>query len=132
MDVNELSSVPLFDGVSQDVVERWAGCFQETELLNGAGLTREGDFAYKFFVVLDGEIEVQREFTHVATLGPGDFFGEMGVLSGGRRNARLVAQTRCKLAWMMGWEFNEMLEQQPEVAQRVQAVVEERMSGVDD
>ncbi len=127
-----LKDLPLFEGLDDDVVDDCVGRFRETEMLAGTSLAREGEFAYKFFVVLDGEVEVQRDFTHVATLGPGDFFGEMGVLARGRRNARLLAQQRCRVGWMMGWEFEEMLEQHPEVAQRVQAVIDERMAGISD
>lgn len=124
-----LRDLPLFEGLSDDVVDDCVGRFRETEMLAGSALAREGEFAYKFFVVLDGEVDVQRDFNHVATIGPGEFFGEMGVLEHGRRNARLVAKSRCLLGWMMGWEFEEMLQQHPEVARRVEAVIAERTGG---
>ena len=95
-------------------------------MLAGTVLAREGEFAYKFFVVLEGEVEIQREFEHIATLGPGEFFGEMGVIEGGRRNARVLATTRCKLAWMMIWDFDNMTKDHPEIAARIQAAVEGR------
>lgn len=132
MDANTVRELPLFEGLPEEVVDDCARRFEELELLAGTGLAREGDFAYKFFVVLDGEVEVQRDFTHVATLGPGDFFGEMGVLAGGRRNARVVATTRCRVGWMTAWAFESMLEDHPEVARRIDAVVAERMSTVPD
>ncbi len=132
MDASTIRELPLFDGLPDEVAEHCAARFEELELLAGTGLAREGDFAYKFFVVLDGEVEVQRDFQHVATLGPGDFFGEMGVLAGGRRNARVVATTRCRVGWMTGWAFDAMLREHPEVALRIQAVVTERMSAVPD
>ena len=132
MDANTVRGWPLFEGLSEEVVDDCARRFEETELLAGTGLAREGDFAYKFFVVLDGEVEVQRNFRHVATLGPGDFFGEMGVMAGGRRNARVVATTRCRVGWMTGWAFESMLQDHPDVARRIQAVVDERMSNVPD
>ncbi len=126
MESIELASLPLFDGLSDDVVEHCASKFDEAELLEGTVLASEGQFAYKFFVVLDGEVEVQRNFEHVATLGPGDFFGEMGVASGGRRNARVIAQSRCRVASMMGWDFEQMLVEHPEVAARIQAAIDAR------
>lgn len=130
MDSNTVRELPLFEGLSDEVVEACAGRFEELELLAGTGLAREGEFAYKFFVVLDGEVEVQRNFEQVATLGPGDFFGEMGVISGGRRNARVIASTRCRVGWMTGWDFEALLEEYPEVARRIQDVVDERMRGI--
>ncbi len=130
MDAEALKDVKLFEGVDQATLERCAALFQETEILAGSGLTREGDFSYKFFVVLDGEVEVLRDFDHVANLGPGDFFGEMGVVADARRNARVVALTRCRLAWMMGWDFQTMTAEHPEIAARIQAVVDERMASL--
>lgn len=132
MESIELRELPLFEGLPEEVVDECAGRFQETELLNGTTVTREGEFAYKFFVVLDGEVEVQRDFEHVATLTTGDFFGEMGTLEHGRRNARILAQSRCRVGWMMGWQFEEMLQQCPEVARRIQATVDERMATLPD
>jgi CRP-like cAMP-binding protein len=132
MDANTVRELPLFEGLSEEVAGDCAGRFEELELLAGTGLAREGEFAYKFFVVLDGHVEVQRDFQHVATLGPGDFFGEMGVMAGGRRNARVIATTRCRVGWMTGWAFESMLRDHPDVAGRIQTVVDERMSTVPD
>ena len=126
MKSEQLKSLPLFEGIADEVVEECAPNFQETEMLAGTVLAREGDFAYKFFVVLEGEVEVQRDLQHIATLGPGDFFGEMGVIESGRRNARVLASTRCKLAWMMIWDFDNMTKSHPEIAARIQAAVEGR------
>lgn len=127
MDAAELRSTTLFDGLPDDALERCAQRFQEAELLAGSGLTREGDFSYKFFVILEGEVEVLRDFSHVADLGPGEFFGEMGLVTGTRRNARVVAKTPCRLAWVMSWDFDDMLRDEPEVAKRIEQIVEERM-----
>ncbi len=130
MDADKLRSLPIFAGLSDEVVGSWAEKFQATELLAGSILVREGDFAYKFFVVLDGQVEVQRDFQHVATLGPGDFFGEMGLLGRERRNARILALSRCDVAWMMGWDFDALTTEQPAFADRIQAVVDQRMASL--
>ena len=130
MEANTLRAIPIFEGLSEDDLDRCAKRFQETEILQGSGLTREDDFAYKFFVVIEGEVEVLRDFDSVAMLGPGDFFGEMGLISGERRNARVVAHTRCQLAWMMGWDFSEMTEELPAVAARIEETVAERMASI--
>ena len=131
MEASQLKSVSLFEDVGDDVLERWAQSFQETELLNGTGLAREGEFAYKFFVVLDGEVEVLRDFEHVATLGAGEFFGEMGLVNAERRNARIVANSRCRVAWMMGWDFETMTKESPAIAARIQSAIDERSASAD-
>lgn len=130
VDADRLRPLPLFEGMSDADLRRCAEMFHEAELLQGSGLAREGDFAYKFFVVLSGEVDVLRGFDPVARLGAGDFFGEMGLMSGERRNARVVAHTRCELAWMMAWDFKAMSEEFPAVAGRIDEVVAERMGSL--
>ena len=132
MDASRLRSLPLFEGLSDGDLDRCAGLFQEAELLQGGGMVREDDFAYKFFVVIEGEVDVLRDFEAVARLGPGDFFGEMALLSGERRNARVVAHTRCDVAWMMAWDFKTMADEFPEVAGRIETTVAERMASLPD
>lgn len=128
MEASQLESLPLFEGLSGAELAKCAGMFQETEMLAGSSLAKEGDFSYKFFVVLEGQVEVYRDFEFVAELGAGDFFGEMGVISGERRNARVTAKTRADLAWMMGWDFETMQKDYPLVAERIDKVVAERMA----
>jgi CRP/FNR family cyclic AMP-dependent transcriptional regulator len=105
-----------------------AGMFQSVEMVAGSSLAKQGDFACKFFVVLEGAVEVYRDFKHVADLGPGEFFGEIGVLADARRNARVTAKTRVDLAWMMPWDFETMRSEIPDVSARIDAVVDERMA----
>ena len=126
MSAIDLGSLVLFEGLSEEEVGRCAARFQQREFVAGSSLASEGDFAYKFFVVLDGEVEVHRDFEFVARLGPGDFFGEAGLVSGDRRNARVTAKTRSVLAWIMGWDFNEMTDEFPSVAERIETVMTER------
>ena len=77
-------------------------------------------------MILEGEVEIYRDFEFVARLGPGQFFGEAGLVTSDRRNARVTAATRSVLAWMMGWEFKTMTEELPVVAQRVEQAVAAR------
>lgn len=132
MDVKRLQSLPLFQGVANDELEGIAEKFQSAEMLAGSSLAKQDDFAYKFFVVLEGQVEVYRDFEHVADIGPGEFFGEMGVMSGGKRNARVTAKTRVDIAWMMPWDFEEMTASNADIAARIAAVVDARMSGISD
>jgi CRP-like cAMP-binding protein len=126
MDSSALRDVPLFEGLGDDDIERCAGLFQEREFVAGSSLASEGDFSYKFFVVLDGEVDVHRNFEFVVRLGRGEIFGERGVVTGDRRNARVTAHTRSRLAWMMGWDFRTMTEDFPVIAERVEAVIAAR------
>ena len=132
MDVKRLQSLPLFQGVSDDELAKIADRFESAEMLAGSSLAKQDDFAYKFFIVLEGQVEVYRDFDHVADLGPGEFFGEMGVIEGGKRNARVTAKTRVDIAWMMPWDFEQMRAENAAVCDRIDEVVAARMSGIGD
>jgi CRP-like cAMP-binding protein len=126
VDVKRLQSLPLFQGVANDELDAIATKFQSAEMLAGSSLAKQDDFAYKFFIVLEGWVEVYRDFEHVADIGPGEFFGEMGVVSGERRNARVTAKTRVDIAWMMPWDFEEMTKNNADIAARISAVIASR------
>lgn len=126
MQVDQLRSLPLFEGLSDDDLAPFAEQFQEFEIIAGSSLAKQDDFAYKFFIVLDGEVDVHRDFERVATLGAGEFFGEMALVRGEKRNARVTARSRCHLACMMAWDFTTMTEQLPTVAARIDEVVRDR------
>lgn len=126
MDAARLEGISLFDGLSDEELAEVAAMFTEEEMLAGSSLAKEGDFSYKFFVVLEGQVEIYRDFAFVAELGPGEIFGEMGLVTGERRNARVTAKTRADLAWMMNWDFQKMQESYPLIAERIDAVIAER------
>ena len=126
MDTSVLRTLPLFEGLSDQELEQCAALLQEREVVGGSSLASEGDFAYKFFVVVEGEVDVHRNFDLVARLGPGDVFGERGLVTGERRNARVTARTRSVIAWMMTWDFKTMTEQIPLVSERIEAVIAAR------
>ncbi len=126
MDIDQLKNSPLFEGVTDEEIDSWASLFTETEMVAGSSLAKQDDFAYKFFVVLDGEVDVHRDFEFVARMGPGEHFGEVALVKGERRNARVTAHSRCRLACMMGWDFKQMLDDLPVVRERVEAAAAER------
>ncbi|WP_040491858.1 cyclic nucleotide-binding domain-containing protein [Ilumatobacter nonamiensis] len=126
MDAEQLRSIPLFDGLDEGNLASCAEPFTEIEMVAGSSLAKQDDFAYKFFVVLDGEVDVHRNFEFVTSLGRGEFFGETALVKHEKRNARVTAKTRCRLACMMSWEFTAMTERFPIVAERIEAVVRER------
>ena len=70
------------------------------ELRAGATVFQRGEYTNSFYSILDGEVDIQvnpEDTKEVVTLGPGQFFGEMGLISGRRRTATVVARTNCLL-----------------------------------
>jgi len=126
LDASRLKSLPLFQDVPDDELAQIAGFAQEVSVEQGRELVREGDFSYEFMAIEDGEAEVTRGGEHVADLGSGDFFGEMGLLEKTLRNATVTAKTPMKLITLTGWDMKRMERHIPEATERVRAALEER------
>ena len=126
MDASRLKSLPLFQDVPDDELAQIAGFAQEVSVEQGRELVREGDFSYEFMAIEDGEAEVTRGGEHVADLGSGDFFGEMGLLEKTLRNATVTAKTPMKLITLTGWDMKRMERHIPEATERVRATLEAR------
>jgi CRP/FNR family transcriptional regulator, cyclic AMP receptor protein len=94
----------------------------------GRHLVEEGAWAWEFFVIVDGEAEVLRGSEHVADLGPGDFFGEIGVREHQKRSATVVAKTPVRIGVMLERDFHEMEVEMPDVAARITEEIEKRRS----
>jgi CRP/FNR family transcriptional regulator, cyclic AMP receptor protein len=126
LDVSKLKSTPLFQDVPEDELVQIAGFAQQVTVDAGRELVREGDFSYEFMTIEEGEAEVTRHGEHVADLGPGDFFGEMGLLEKTLRNATVTAKTPMTLVTLTGWDLKRMERHIPEATERVRAALEER------
>ena len=126
MDASQLKSIPLFQTVSDEELAEIAPFAEETTVAAGTQLVREGDFSYQFFVIEEGEAEVTRGGERLADLGPGDFFGEIGVLERDLRTASVVAKTDMRLVTLTGWDMKRMEKAMPEAVEQVRQVLEQR------
>ena len=126
MDSTRLKSIPLFDDVPEEELTRLATFAQEVTVEAGRELVREGDFSYEFMAIEEGEAEVTRNGEHVADLGPGDFFGEMGLLEKTLRNATVTAKTSMRVVTLTGWDLKRLERKSPQAIERVRATLEER------
>jgi CRP-like cAMP-binding protein len=126
LDASRLKSLPLFQDVPDEELTQIAGFAQEVKVEQGRELVREGDFSYEFMAIEEGEAEVTRDGEHVADLGPGDFFGEMGLLEKTLRNATVTAKAPMTLITLTGWDLKRMERHIPEAAERVRTKLEER------
>ena len=87
MDEARLKQSPLFAGLNRKERQALAPRTDEIDLEQGRVIVREGEWPYEFFAIEQGTVEVRRGEQLLAELGPGDFFGEMGLVSDTRRNA---------------------------------------------
>ena len=126
MDASRLKSIPLFEEVGDEELAQIAPFATEVSVEEGRELVREGDFSYEFMAIEDGEAEVTRGGEHVADLGPGDFFGEMGLLEKTLRNATVTAKTPVRLVTLTGWDLKRVERTAPHAMERIRSVLEER------
>lgn len=126
MDASRLRSIPLFEDVPDEELTQIATFAQEVTVDAGRELVREGDFSYEFMAIEEGEAEVTRHGEHVANLGAGDFFGEMGLLEKTLRNATVTAKSPMRLVTLTGWDLKRMERHIPDAIEQVRATLEER------
>lgn len=91
-----LEKMPLFRDVSGRELRDVAARFDDATYLAGHGILTEGMTGPEFFIILDGTASVLIDDQVVATLGPGDFFGEVAALDGGPRTASVRADTQLR------------------------------------
>ena len=123
---NELDNVPLFQTLPDDVRQKFATWVSEVSVPEGKHLAEEGEYAYDLFIIKDGKAEVVQEGKTVAELGPGEFFGEMGVLERAKRNATVVAKTPMTLLTLSSWDVKRLESKSPEAMKQLEDAIEQR------
>jgi CRP-like cAMP-binding protein len=126
MDPARLKDVPLFSALDKRGLEAVARYADEVDVKPGARLTEQGRLAYEFFAIMQGAATVTRDGEQLATLGPGDYFGEIGAIEGERRTADVVADTEMLLVVMHARNFRQLVRSSPDVAEQVRAAIAER------
>lgn len=126
MDEAHLKSIPLFAGLSRKERRMVAQRADEVDIDAGREIVREGDFPYEFFAIEEGTVEVKRGDQHLAEIGPGDFFGEMGLIDDAPRNAPVVARSPVTAVVMTGQAFRQIDREFPEVAKTIRKAIDER------
>ena len=122
-----ISNVILFSGCDKKEIAEIASLTTEIEVPEGKVLAREGEPGREFYVILDGKADVDIAGKHVATLGPGDFFGEMALLDQGPRVATVTASSNMEVAVLDPREFVSLIEKHPGVARKVLKVMASRL-----
>ena len=128
MDPRDVQSILLFVGLSKDDQKVVAQYADEVDVDAGTVLAQEGRLAYEFFAIKDGTAEVKLGGERAAVLGPGDFFGEIGLLSGDRRVASVVATTPMSLVVLTGSQLRAIDSRMPGVADRIRSAMAQRIA----
>ena len=122
-----LKHVPLFSRCSKRELGQISRLVDEIDLPAGKELTREGDRGREFFVLVDGRAEVTRGGEHVADLGPGDFLGEIALVSGRPRTATVTATEPVEALVLTEQAFGGLMRGSPSLQQKILQAVAERL-----
>ena len=127
--IDDIAAVPLFESLDDDQQRQIAGWFHVEHASEGVVLVGEGAHGYTFFVLTEGTAAVTGEGESLASLGPGDYFGEVAILGPGRRTATVTSTSPVRLLVMFGTEFRQLEAGYPEIASRLTEAMEARLAG---
>ena len=125
--VDVLKKVPLFAGLDDRELQEIAGQMRERRFGSGDTVTQEGAGGAGFFVVEDGTAEVTVDGSPRGTIGPGDYFGEIALLTGSDRTATIKA-TSDMICWgMTPWDFRPLVESNSAIAWKLLTAMADKL-----
>ncbi|HET8593124.1 MAG TPA: cyclic nucleotide-binding domain-containing protein [Solirubrobacterales bacterium] len=129
MDPSQLKRIPLFADASDDELKKVAVFAESREIPEGEVVLEEGGYSSELLAIEEGTAEVTRNGEHVADLGPGDIFGEAGMLDDKMRSATVTATSRLRVISMGHFEVKRLKKAAPDVYRRIEELVEKRSGG---
>ncbi len=126
MDKSRLRRIRVFADLDEASLDAVAGLAAEVSVPEGKELVREGDFSYEVIGIEDGQARVHHGEETLAELGPGDVFGELGLLGREQRNASVTATTSMLLTTLSGWDMRKLRKSAPAAVQALEALGRER------
>ena len=123
-----LKRVPLFADCSRGELEEIAQLADEIDLAEGKELTRLGESGREFFVLLEGTANVTKNGRRINTLGSGDFFGEIALVSDTPRTATVTATSPVRALVVTDRSFRRLLEDSPSIQSKVLTALAERLA----
>lgn len=131
--LERLAAVPLFRACSQKELAQVARAADQITVEAGHNVVEEGEQGHEFFVILSGDAVVRRMGRDVASIGPGEYFGELALLdrTQSRRDATVKATTPLEVLCIGRREFSALLDDVPTLAHKVMAGMARRLHELD-
>ncbi|HEY6605711.1 MAG TPA: cyclic nucleotide-binding domain-containing protein [Gaiellaceae bacterium] len=126
--VKLISRVPLFEGCSGRELAQVASIAQHVELPEGAVLIREGEPGRDFFALVEGSVDVRKNGRRIATLGAGDFVGEIALLTNAPRTATVRARSPISALRLTRQGFSTLLDASPRMRAKVLKTLADRLA----
>ena len=128
---DQLANVPLFSALSKRDLQRVAKASDEVAIEAGRTLVEQGRTGHEFFLILEGEAVIRRNNRKVATLGPGEHFGELAILDRGPRSASVIANTDMRVLVLGQREFVGVLDSIPGMSSKLLTTMAQRLREAD-
>jgi len=131
-----LRNIPLFSGLDESELERLSRVALRKRAGRGEQVVRAGEAAESLVIMLTGRAKVTnfdeegREII-LAWLGPGEFFGEMGLIDSSPRSASVIAVEPCELLTLGKHEFQRCMQENFQVAQKLMQILVRRLREAD-
>jgi len=114
-----LSKVPLFQGLSKKELDSVLRVSKEARFKAGTEIVREGMSGSGFHMILSGTATVTQGGRELRKLGPGDSFGDIALIDGGKRSATVTSDEPLETLSLVEWEFNPLLLEHPQLAHKM-------------
>ncbi len=121
-----VARVPLFAGLDAAAIADIMRLLRAQTVAAGDVIVRRGEHAHSMYFIASGKVDIALAGQHVS-LGVGHFFGEIAVLRRARRSATVTAVSRTNLLVLDASDFHVLMERDKRIAERVHAVVRERV-----
>ena len=126
--IDLIRKVPLFSRLSKTELRDLAMLADEIDLRDGKEMTRQGHPGREFFVLLEGTADVRKNGRKINTLGPGDFFGEIALVSREPRTATVTATSPVRTLVITDRSFRRLLDESPQVKTKVMEAMAKRLA----
>ena len=122
-----LKRVPLFYACSKDELAQIAALADELHLPQARDLTREGAAGWEFLILVEGEADVLRDGQLVNELGPGDFIGEIALVTGQPRTATVRTRGPARILVLTASAFRVLMHDVPSIEEKVLSALAARI-----
>jgi len=130
--VELIAGVPLFERCSKRELAAIANIADQIERPEGRVVVHEGELGQEFWVLVEGNAEVTRHGARVATLGPGDFFGEIALVSNVPRTASVTTTSPVRALVVSSRDFWTLLDESPTTQRKILETVGDRLAKHDE
>jgi CRP-like cAMP-binding protein len=126
MNVKRLQEIPLFQGLDESVVKAVTARAEEHSVSEGHALVRQGEYSPEMTIIDEGTARVEIDGNQVAELGPGDVFGEAGLLHNQMRNATVTATSDMRVITISDFDLRRIKGEHPQFVERLEELAQQR------